>query len=83
MEYILAGYRDVEFDSKDGKHISGFTLYLLGKKKGVNGYVAFKKWLSRDLVDESGVDMAQALNNPVLLFCDTDGNPVRLELPEF
>ena len=36
MEYILAGYRDVEFDSKDGKHISGFTLYLLGKKKGVN-----------------------------------------------
>lgn len=53
----VIGYRHVEFDTTDGKHIAGTTLYLTRESPKVLGSECFKLFVTPDKMDCSENDI--------------------------
>lgn len=46
--YTVLGHRKVDFDTDDGKHISGFSVFLSVPRDGVTGVATEKFFISMD-----------------------------------
>lgn len=56
-EWNVIGYRHVEFDGTDGKHISGTTLYLCRESPKVLGSECLKLFVTPDKMDCAECDI--------------------------
>ncbi|MBU5303173.1 hypothetical protein [Eubacterium callanderi] len=78
--YQLIGFRDVEFDTKEGKHMSGYSLFLLSKDENVIGMKADKQWFYKEDIERMGVNLRDFVGKQIDLYCDINKRPIFMQL---
>lgn len=78
--YQLIGFRDVEFDTKEGKHMSGYSLFLLSKDENVIGMKADKQWFNKEDIERMGVNLRDFVGKQIDIYCDINKRPIFMQL---
>lgn len=78
--YQLIGFRDVEFDTPEGNHMSGYSLFLLSKDDAVIGMKADKKWFYKEDIKRMAVNLRDFVGKEIDIYCDINKKPIFMQL---
>lgn len=74
--YKIVGFRKCDFETKDGKHIDGYSLYVLRNDENVTGYVAERVFCSHSALGS----YTPRLNDEIKVMYNRFGKPASVEV---
>lgn len=79
MDYVLIGYRLVDFTNNEGEKISGYSLFLLSKDPDVIGMKCDKKFVDKLQIEKMGINLNEMVEKTIAVYCDLKGKIVMIQ----